>query len=142
MAIHRVYLRHPRERILPGVSSWVTEVRARLAAEPAWVDWEIESEAYDAQCACGVQSVADKVRNVRGRVLLIEPVQTLARERLRDRLRSSVPVLVQAARCADELCENLEEARRRFLAFRPVLPRRFVAAVLIVRKLERGDYWA
>ena len=47
MASHRVYLRHPQERILPGIVSWITDVRAILATKIAWTDWEIDSEEYD-----------------------------------------------------------------------------------------------
>jgi hypothetical protein len=141
MALHRVYLRHPPESLLPGIAGWVAEVRAILATETEWAEWEIESGEYDAQCAFRIQSVADKVRDVRGPVLLIEPVQTPAREQLRERLRTVAPMLVEAAGCAEDLWRHLVEAQRRHLAFRPMLPRRFVAAVLIVRKLERWHYW-
>ena len=142
MASYRAYIRHPPESVLPDIAGWVAEVRAVLASEARSIEWDVESGEYTPGGVFSVQSLADKVRNVPGPVLLIEPVQTPAREQLRERLRSLVPVLVEVVECSEDLRRHLDEAQRRHLAFRPMLPRRFVVAVLIVRKLECDDYWA
>jgi hypothetical protein len=141
MAPHRVHIRHPQERVLPGVADWLSQIRTALATEPAWTDWEVVSEEYDQRSGFNVQSVADRVAHVPGPILLIEPVQSRARELLRERLRMTTPVLSETVGCPEDLRARVERARELFLAFRPMLPRRFVAAVLIVRKLERGHYW-
>jgi hypothetical protein len=141
MADFQVYLRYPQERILPGVADWILQARSMLVTEMAWTGWDIESEAYNANGAFSVQSLADKVKNIPGPVFLIEPVQKTAKELLRERLRVKAPVLIERVGNADELWHHFNQARERYLAFCPVLPRRFVAAVLIVRKLIRGHYW-
>jgi hypothetical protein len=41
-----------------------------------------------------------------------------------------------------ELLELVEETRRRHQNDEPLLPRKFVVAVLICRKLRKGHYWA
>jgi hypothetical protein len=72
----------------------------------------------------------------------MENVQRKALEDLRHRLRTRAVVMVKSVADSTDLWEALDEAKRRFDSGEPFLPRKFVVAVLIIRKLRKGNYWA
>lgn len=82
-----------------------------------------------------------RVLNKPGPVVLLEKVQRRALEDLRQRLRTRAVILVPMVTEAEGLWETLEDARERFQSGEPFLPRKFIVAVLIVRKLRKGNYW-
>jgi hypothetical protein len=138
----RIYLLHPLERHLPGAAAWVVEVEALLRADEAWSGWDLIVTPYDEQNSFAVQPLFVRVLNKPGPVVLVERVQRKALENLRGRLRTRAVVMVPAVADSADLWQVLEEARRRFESGEPFLPRKYVLAVLIVRKLRKGNYWA
>ncbi len=72
----------------------------------------------------------------------MEKVQGKALGLLRDRLRTRAVILIDAVSDAGGVCDKIVEARQRFERREPFLPRKFVVAILIVRKLRKGNYWA
>lgn len=76
-----------------------------------------------------------------GPVVVVEPVQTPCRELLRTRLRARTIVVTGCIGDSTDLLDLVQTAQTRFDSGEPYLPRKYVAAVLIVRKLESGHYW-
>jgi hypothetical protein len=142
MAAHRLYLLHPVEQYLPGAAEWVAEVRAILQEDPAWNDWDFFIAPYDERNSFHVQPLFVRVLTKQGPVVLVESVQRKALEELRRRLRTRAIVMTEFVGDSTDLLGVLVESRRRFDSGEPFLPRKFVLAVLIVRKLRKGNYWA
>lgn len=141
MQRRRIYLLHPQDKFLPVVTEWVKEARETLQGDEQWSRWELFAKTYSDQNSFNVRDIITQVRQTVGPLVLSEPVQTKPRELLREALRSRTVVLVEPAGDSTDIYRLLEDARRRFESGEPYLPRKFVAAVLIVRKLAAGHYW-
>jgi hypothetical protein len=144
MRAYRIYLLHPLEMYLPGAAAWAVEVEveALFRDNQSWNDWDLIVTPYDEQNSFAVQPLFVRVLNKPGPVVLMESVQRKALENLRGRLRTRAVVMVPLVADAADLWTVLEEARGRFESGEPFLPREFVVAILIVRKLRKGNYWA
>ncbi len=141
MADHRIYLLHPREMYLPGSAAWAIQVETILSQDPAWGNWDFLATTYDERNGFPVQPLFVRVLNKPGPVVLVESVQRKPLEELRTRLRARSVVMTEFVGDAADLLSAVLEARRRFDTGEPFLPRKFVVAVLIVRKLRKGNYW-
>ena len=141
MAFRRLYLLHPQNRFLPGIMTWVEEIRATLAQDADWVGREIISREYDIENSFRVIDIVSQVIQVPGPVILVEKVQSRARELLRQHLRSRSVVVVTPCADSTDLYEAVQTARVRFESGEPFLPRKLVVAILLLQKLERGHYW-
>ena len=62
--------------------------------------------------------------------------------RLRAKLRTFAIVVHADVTCSTSLLGAVSDTVRRHIQGEPLLPRKFVLAVLLVRKLHRGLYWA
>lgn len=141
MQPERIYLLHPNATYLPDAAEWVQEVEVILAQEDSWQGCRLVVTPYDEQNRFVAQLVAVQVHNKPGPVVLLENVQGKSLRELKSRLRTRAIIMVQSVMDSASLWEVLEEARRRFDLGEPFLPRKFVVAVLIVRKLRKGNYW-
>ena len=141
MQRRRIYLLHPQDKFLPVVTEWVEEARETLQDDEQWRGWELLAKTYSDQNSFKVRDIILMVRQTVGPLVLIKPVQTKPRELLREALRSRTVILVEPAGDSTDIYRILDEARQRFESGEPFLPRKFVVAVLIVRKLEAGHYW-
>jgi hypothetical protein len=102
----------------------------------------IETVAYDDKNNFSARDLHIRVVSNLGPVVIAGAVQTPAREHLRERLQNrSVVVVADDVSSPADLWAALEDARRLFDSGEPHLPRKFVAAILLLRKLIRGDYW-
>jgi len=138
----RIYLLHPPEQNHPGMAMWVDDVRGLLQNEESWHDWELLATPYDEQNNFPALPLFGRVLNKPGPVVLIQPVQRKPLEILRNRLHTRSIVLVSTVSDSTDLWQELEQARRRFESGEPYLPRKYIVAVLLVRKLRKGNYWA
>jgi hypothetical protein len=141
MRIDQVYLLHPRPKYLPLIGDWIGEVEQILRADAAWYNWGIHPTQYDDRNSFDVQLLFVRVLNRRGPVLLLQPVQLKALGDLQQKLRTHAIVLVKSPADSLELWEAIEEARSRHENGEPLLPRKMVVAILIVRKLRNRHYW-
>jgi hypothetical protein len=142
MATHRFYLLHPLPQYLPHAAEWANEVKGILGDDPAWSDWDFYVAPYDERNNFHVQPLFVRVLNKRGPVVLVENVQRKPLEELRRRLRTRAIVMTEVVSDSTNLLEVAIEAKRRFDSGEPFLPRKLIVAVLIVRKLRKGNYWA
>ena len=138
----RVYLLHPNSSRLPGIDSWINEVRVLIGAEANWAGWTVDATSLDDRGRIEVQPYWVRVKNRPGPVVLLEPHQRKILDGLAERLGLDVVVIPRSASDSTDLYEAVEDARRRCIAGEPLLPRRLVVAVLIVRKLRRYHYWS
>jgi hypothetical protein len=142
MSANRVYLLHPGLLYLPGIVSWIGEVRVLLNDLPDWKGWDLLTIQYNEANSFDVQPLFVRVLNKRGPVLLLEKVQSRPLALIREKLETRAIVLVRTIADSTELWAAVEECRERHEAGEPVLPRKLAVAVLIVRKLRHGHYWA
>lgn len=138
-----VYILHPQERYLPGIGSWLQEAEHLFLQDPAVLNsWRVVRLPHNNGNAFDVQRVVVRVRNALGPVLVVRPVHGRSVQLLRERLHGTCPVLV-----ADDIFEStdlwatLMRARELFLAGEPMLPRNFVVALLLMRKLDNEVAW-
>jgi hypothetical protein len=141
MKTHRVYLLHPNTTYMPSFDEWFDDVRVMLDLDDTWDDWDIICNSYDNQNNFAARPLHVKVLNRPGPVLLLEKAQRKPLEDIRGRLHTLAVVLTRSVANSADLWDALEEARRRFMTGEPFLPRKFVVAILIVRKLRKGNYW-
>ncbi len=142
MPPNTVYLLHPTPQFIPDIGDWIAEVEDLVRAEPGWNGWSIHAIAYNKNNGFEVQPLFVRVLQKPGPVLLLESVQNKALAALREKLGTLVVVIVRSVGDAIELWEALEEAKRRHSAGEPLLARKMVVAVLIVRKLRHLNRWA
>lgn len=136
-----IYVLHPRERFLPSIGEWLAEVAQLLESDPSWAEWKLVTISYDDANTFAVRDLCSRVGQQLGPVVLIEPVQTQSRELTRDRLRNRTIVVVVPASNSTDVWGALAVAKERFESGEPLLPRKFVVAILLLRKLIRGNYW-
>jgi len=136
------YVLHPQERFLPGINAWTHDLRSLLAADSEWANCRLIAIPHDDTNGFSANDLFSRIAGALGPVIIVEQVQTAPRENLRRLLRSRT--IVSVADCIqgpEDLWQELETARKRFQSGEPFLPRKFVVAVLILRKLIHGDYW-
>lgn len=141
MPENSIYLLHPQETFLPGIGGWIDDFREFAASEGDWSNWTLETISYDEKNNFNARGVFSRVVGRIGPVVVVEKVQTPAKEHLRELLRHRSVVVVTHASDTTQILDSLNCARSRYLTGEPFLPRKFVVAVLILRKLERGNYW-
>ena len=139
MTPSRIYLLHPANSV---IQQWIEEVREVLREDKKWKDRQIISLPYDSRNSFRISDVCARVGSVNGPVILLEKVQTKPREQLRELLRYRTIVSVCSASCSDDIYQAVLESLDRFEDGEPHLPRKLVAAILIVKKLYVQNYWA
>lgn len=137
MSPTRIYLVYP-----PELGPWVEEVSSLIEGDPTWVDWKIVRLPCNAQHGFNPSGVVPRVRSALGPVIILEKVQAPPREKVRELLRSYTPVLVREVHDSTELLEVISDARSKFLIGEPLLPKKFVTALLVLGKLYAENYWA
>ena len=131
-----IYLLYPL-----AFAEWIQEVDGATCEDRNRDAWEIVPIPYDSQNGFDIRSVVVRVCNSKGPIVLIEPVRRDCREHLRERLRSYTVVKVCHATDATDIYEAITVARQEFDDGEPLLPRKFVVCVLVLRKLIHGNYW-
>jgi hypothetical protein len=141
MRPNRVYLLYPGPHSIPDIAEWIAEVLELLRADAAWDDWDLHATQYNDKNSFDVQPLYVRVLNKPGPVLLVEGVQGKPLADIREKLGIHAIVLVHTVADPTELWVAVEEARRRHEAGEPLLARKLLVAVLIVRKLLHRHYW-
>jgi hypothetical protein len=136
----RICLLGPRQDQFPGIKDWIDEAITLFCDDNP--SWEVEHESYDRQNSFGVHRLYVKVLNKPGPIVLLNPVQSRARNLLRAKAMTKVVILdnVQPS-CTEDVWAVITEARRLADEGFPMSPRRLVVAVLIIRKLMRQKQW-
>lgn len=141
MSSNRVYLLHPSSKQIPEITDWISEVKQVICTEADWVDWDLYCIEYNSQNGFDVQPLFVRVKNKPGPIVLFDCVKKSSLAEIREKLGIYAVVLVRSMSDPTELWSTLDEARRRHIDGEPLLPRKFVVSVLIVRKLRNGHYW-
>lgn len=141
MRPNRVYLIHPGRQHHPDLSGWIVEVEQLIRTEADWDGWDLVCIQYNGRNGFEVQPLYVRVLNRPGPVVLLENVQKKPLGDLREKLGIHAVVLVGSAGDSTALWAIVNDARQRHVNGEPMLSRKFVAAVLIVRKLRSGNYW-
>ncbi len=124
------------------MGGWIDEVLALLRAEPDWDEWDLISIPYNGKNGFDVQPLFVRALNKPGPIVVLEKVQSGPLANLREKL--GVRVVIQPTAVADpaDIWTEVGKARRRHEVGEPLLARKFVVAVLIVRKLRNLNRWA
>lgn len=141
MPLPRLYILHPPEARLPGITAWLAEVQTRACGRVEWDGCEFVRDEYDLQASFSTASVSDKVKRRPGPVVLIQKVQHSARNRLEELVGRVAQVISAHVWDADSLWDLLEAARGGFEEGHPLISVRELLAYRIVRKLAAQDKW-
>lgn len=142
MLPNRVYLLHPSPQYLPDVAGWIEEVQALLPDLSEWAGWELHCSPYNDKNGFEVAPLHVRVLNKRGPIVFLEKVQSKLLANIRQKLGTEAVILIETVSDSTGLWSVVDEARRRHEAGEPLLARKLVVAVLIVRKLRRGNFWS
>src|ERR1700722_15919599 len=91
------YVLHPQERSLPGIESWIDDLRQLLAAEPEWAGCDLIALAHDNANGFSAKDRCSLIAGALGPVVIVEQVQGAARENLRRLLRDRTIVVIADA---------------------------------------------
>ncbi len=137
----RVYLLHPGPQQNPAIAGWIAEVEELIRTTTDWDEWDLHCIQYNERNGFDVQPLFVRVLNKPGPVILFEGVQRRPLADIRAKLGIHAVVLVRSPGDSTELWAIVDDARQRHINGEPLLPRKFVVAVLIVRKLRHRNYW-
>jgi hypothetical protein len=141
MRPNRVYLVHPGPQQNPDLAGWIVEVEHLIRTVTDWDDWDLECIRYNDRNGFDVQPLFVRVLNKPGPVVLLENVQQKPLADIREKLGIHAVLLVESAADPTDLWAIVDDARQRHINGEPLLARKLVAAVLIVRKLRHGNHW-
>ncbi len=141
MRPNRIYLLHPPPSRLPGIVEELDEVRRLIETDDDWRDWDLVSIPYSESNSFHVGELYGRVCSRNGPVVLLEKVQRKPLDELRQKCQRKTPIVVAEAYDAVTIYGSIADARKRFENWEPVMPLRLVLAVLIVRKLNKSNFW-
>lgn len=141
MPIPRLYILHPPEQRLPGITMWMAAAQSRMAESSDWDGCTVTPREYDLQAAFNVPTISDLILQDPGPVVVIEKVQQSLRSRLEAIVASKVVLTCAAVAGEDDLWRILETAREQHEDGLPRIPLREVIAYLILRKLAAQGNW-
>ena len=136
-----IYIVHPPEVRFPGIEQWILDVEAVVSNDPDWAAYPRQWIAMREDHAFRVTDILSRVASVLGPVLIFRSAQTALRQEVRQRLSGRTVVRFTDATDSTQLWSDVREVRDLFASGEPLLPRRLLAAMLIVRKLHRHKYW-
>lgn len=136
-----IYIVHPSELRFPDLSSWKSDIGGVVSADEDWAEYPIAWLSMRDDSTFQVTDVLSRVGSQLGAVFIFEKAAFKLRQEVRERLAGKTVVMVEQPLDSTELWVRLCELREMFASGEPMLPRRLVATVLIVRKLYSHDYW-
>ncbi len=136
-----IYIVHPPEVRFPGIEGWILDVEAVVSIDPDWAAYPLRWIPMRDDYAFRVTDVLSRVASALGPVLIFRSAQTALRQEVRQSLAGRTVVRFTEATDSTQLWSDLREVRDLFASGEPLLPRRLVAAMLIMRKLHRHKYW-
>ena len=137
----RIYSVHPAELQFPVLPDWRAEIEAVINADASWSGCSLVWLPMQRDNSFRLTDVLSRVGEANGPVVIFDSAQGHLREQLRESLWHKTVVVISSPADSTSLWADVAEARRLFETGEPHLPRRLVVAVLIVRKLYRGNYW-
>lgn len=125
--------------IPPKASAWVAEV-LEILPKADWADFELIPIEMDHPNDFRVDRVLPQILRRLGPAV-VSDCAVKASQMLQTKLATKSVVCVRATLDSTDLWVHLDEARKRHLSGEPNLPRKYVAAVCVVRKLARRRFW-
>lgn len=134
-----IYLYYPREIVYPGITGWVEAAIASFTEDTP--GWSVRQGTYDGQNNFAATALFVRAKNKAGPIILLHPVQAKPLRILREKLGNNVVILDRTVAGPEDIWAAISDAVALTEQGEPMLPRRLVIAVLIVRKLLRQDKW-
>jgi hypothetical protein len=141
MPLLNLHILHPPESRIPGISAWMAEVQTLVSNDAKWDGCKIRRSEYDSQGSFIVATEGDLIRRNPGPVVVIQKIQAKLREKLVAMLPRDICVYHVPVTCAEDFWQAIETARAAYEDGEPKIPLREAIAYLILKKLERHDYW-
>lgn len=129
------------DKYVPGMAACVNGALANVACRPEWAGWTHNLRCYDYSNSLVVNDLASAVVQRNGPVLLLNPVQTPVIGLLRQKIGHLVVVQVVDAYDQPTLVDALCRTKGMHESGEPQLPRKLVAAILLVHKLAKEKKW-
>lgn len=136
-----LHIVRPLPLYLPVIDTWVAEVEAVIGVDAAWGGWSLHWILMDRENGFKATDVLARILQNPGPVVIFDSAQRKPLEILRSRLLRRSVVCVVCPSDSTELWASMCDIKGRHESGEPLLPRKLVAAVLLVRKLYRGKYW-
>lgn len=141
MPLPRLYILHPPESRLPGVTAWLATAEARAGTLVEWNGCKFVREVYRDDASFNVPTVYGKIKAEPGPVILIQKVQFKCRDGLQKMVERIAQVTVAEVWNVENLWAIMEAAHLGYMEGHPLIPVRELLAYRIVRKLAAQDKW-
>ncbi len=117
------------------------DVVSVFLSDPDFDGWSVHWIEMDAANGFKALDVLARVTQQPGPVIVFDCAQTKPLEILRSLLLTRSIICVVSPADSTELWASIADAKTKHESGEPFLPRKLIAAVLLVRKLYRGKYW-
>jgi hypothetical protein len=141
MSLKHLHLLRPLESRLPGFEAWLVEAMQVMQGCAHWETCKIQETVFDNEGGFNSQSVADKILQSLGPVVIIPNSKTGCRADLAKRIGNRTVIASEPIADPASLWQLIEKARVAYLAGDPQLPRNLVLAILLINKLEKELMW-
>ena len=136
----RLFVYHPRAVGTFDYRPFCEALTLHLTGGGEWDGWQLKWWEYDRGSSFSVRDLRSRFGLEPGVVIFVEPVDRNAVAEFRRRTPTA-PVLVVGATSHDELFSAAVRGRQLHERGEPLLPRKVVAASLLVRWLLSNNYW-
>lgn len=138
----RLYVVCQAEARAPALIPWLREAWRVVEADPDWVGWELALKEADDRNSFNARDIVSLVMSSRGPVLVLGPLQRSAIAALQERIGLRVVVThSQTITDSTDVYAAVQHVLDCHLRGDPQVPRRLAVALMLVRKLLKGDYW-
>lgn len=141
MAPNVIYVLHPCVERWPPVLEWIADVESIVSCDAAWLGWTIQWVQTDKRGDFRADDLIRLVELNRGPILQFGETNAKPAAIIRQELQRRCVIELVSPTDSTALWAAMCDLRDKHLDGLPRLPRRLVAAVLIVRKLVKHDYW-
>ena len=112
-----------------------------MSGDPAWDGFPLRWIELRRDSGFRITDVTSRVGSELGPVLFFRQAKSRPRAETQERLKDRTVTSITDPEDKTALLSDLGALRARFASGEPLLPRRLVAVILIVRKLYSGQYW-
>jgi len=140
--VPRLYVVCQAEVRAPALIPWLREAWRVVEVDPDWADWDLAVKEADEQNSFNARDIASQVLSSRGPVLVLGQLKRSAVALLQERIGLRV-VVTHEPTIGDstDVYSAVQRALEQHLRGDPQVPRRLAVALMLVRKLLKGDYW-
>ena len=137
-----LYVIHQCESNHPMLRGWLDEAWAVVKESPEWEGWELKIKEAEIDNSFKAKDIFSQVKATCAPVLILGRLKSSSIAPLQERLVQRC-IVVQLPDISDstEIYDALVTTLSRHRDGEPHVPERLAVALMLVRKLKRGNYW-